>query len=223
VVPATISVALLIFGVQEPRGMKPRTHEGWPIRTADLKRMSGAYWRVVGIGVLFTLARFSEAFLILKGQKAGLPLALVPLVMVVMNVVYAVISTPAGVLSDQIGRRKVLVAGALALVAADLVLGFTSGLVGLFVGVSLWGLYMGLSQGLLSALVGDTAPADLRGTAFGIFNLLTGIALLGASTLAGILWDCFGSTATFAVGAGIAAVAALALAFSSDGTNVPSS
>lgn len=220
VVPAAISVALLIFGVREPGDLKPRAHEGWPIRTADLARLSGAYWRVVGIGVLFTLARFSEAFLILKGQGAGLPLALVPIVMVVMNVVYAAISTPAGVLSDQIGRRKVLLVGVLALVATDLVLGLTSGLVGLFVGVSLWGFYMGLSQGLLSALVGDTAPVDLRGTAFGIFNLLTGVALLGASWLAGLLWDRFGSTATFAVGAGIAAVAALALAFASNATNV---
>jgi MFS family permease len=212
VAPAAIAVALLIFGVREPDGTKPNGEKGWPIRRADLARMSGAYWRVAVIGIVFTLARFSEAFLVLKGQQAGLPLVLVPLVMVLMNLVYAAAATPAGVLSDRIGRRKVLVAGLFSLVAADLLLAFTPGLVGLFLGVGLWGLHMGLSQGLLSALVADTAPADLRGTAFGIFHLLTGLALLAASVLAGFLWDSFGPTATFAAGAMFAAVAALALA-----------
>ena len=213
VAPAAIAVALLLFGVREPDGTKPNGERGWPIRRADLARMSGAYWWAIAIGIVFTLARFSEAFLVLKGQQAGLPIVLVPLVMVLMSLVYAASATPAGVLSDRIGRRKVLVAGLLFLVAADLLLAFAPGLVGLFLGVGLWGLYMGFSQGLLSALVADTAPADLRGTAFGIFNLLTGIALLGASALAGFLWDYFGPSATFAVGAAFASLAALALAF----------
>ncbi len=211
VVPAVVAMVLMIFGVQEPEGTKQSGQRGWPIRRADLVRMSGAYWWVVVVGVVFTLARFSEAFLVLKGQDAGLPVALVPIVMVLMNLMYAAVSTPAGALSDRIGRRKVLIAGLLALVGADLVLGFAPGLVGLFLGASLWGLYMGLSQGLLSALVADTAPADLRGTAFGIFNLLTGGALLVASVLAGILWARYGPTATFAAGAGFAAIAAIAL------------
>jgi MFS family permease len=216
VVPGAIAVVLLIFGVQEPAGTKPSGQRGWPIRRADLARMSGAYWWVVAIGVVWTLAGFSEAFLVLKGQQAGLPLALVPLVLVVMNIVYAVITIPAGVVSDRIGRRKVLVVGLGVLVAADLLLAFAPGLLGLFAGVALWGGYMGLSQGLLSALVADTAPADLRGTAFGIFNLLTGVALLAASSLAGALWAHFGSTVTFATGAGFAAVAAIAFAIRSD-------
>jgi MFS family permease len=216
VVPGAIAVVLLIFGVQEPAGTKPSGQRGWPIRRADLARMSGAYWWVVAIGVVWTLAGFSEAFLVLKGQQAGLPLALVPLVLVVMNIVYAVITIPAGVVSDRIGRRKVLVVGLGVLVAADLLLAFAQGLLGLFAGVALWGGYMGLSQGLLSALVADTAPADLRGTAFGIFNLLTGVALLAASSLAGALWAHFGSTVTFATGAGFAAVAAIAFAVRSD-------
>ena len=213
VAPAAIAVALLIFGVREPESIKRSEQSGWPVCRADLVRMSGAYWLVVGIGIVFTLARFSEAFLVLKGQEAGLQLTLVPLVLVLMNLVYSAISTPAGALSDRIGRHKVLVAGLLVLVAADLALGFVPGLVGLFFGAGLWGLHMGLSQGLLSALIADTAPEDLRGTAFGIFNLLTGIALLGASLIAGVLWDRFGSTATFAVGAMFAALAALALTF----------
>lgn len=216
VVPAAAAVALMIFGVQEPDGTKPSGQRGWPIHREDLARMTSAYWWVVAVGIIFTMARFSEAFLVLKGQAAGLPIALVPLVMVWMNLVYAAVSTPAGALSDGIGRRKVLIAGLFALVAADLALAFVPGLIGLLVGVGLWGLHMGLSQGLLSALVADTAPDDLRGTAFGIFNLLTGVALLLASTLAGILWHSYGPTATFAAGAMFAAIAAIALAVDRD-------
>jgi MFS family permease len=215
--PAAISVALLIVGVREPAGIKPSKRRDWPVRSADLARMSGSYWRVVVIGIVFTLARFSGAFLVLKGQQVGLPLALVPLVLVVMNIVYATVATPAGSLSDRIGRRKVLTFGLAVLVAADLSIAFAPGLIGLFIGVALWGAYMGLSQGLLSALVADTAPTDLRGTAFGIFNVSTGVALLAASSLAGVLWAHFGPTVTFATGAGFAAVAAIALAVESDG------
>ena len=217
VIPAAIAVALLIVGVREPAGVKPIERRGWPVRRADLARMSGSYWRVVVIGIVFTLARFSGAFLVLKGQQVGLPLALVPLVLVVMNIVYATVATPAGSLSDRIGRRKVLTFGLAVLVAADLSIAFAPGLIGLFVGVALWGAYMGLSQGLLSALVADTAPADLRGTAFGIFNVSTGVALLVASSLAGVLWAHYGPTVTFATGAGFAAVAAIAFAVASDG------
>lgn len=196
---------LMIFGVQEPVGTKPSGQKGWPIKRADMARMSTGYWWTVAIGAAFTLARFSEAFLVLKGQQAGLPIALVPLVMVAMNLVYAVVATPAGALSDRIGRRAVLGAGLGVLIAADLILAFLPGLVGLFIGVALWGLFMWLTQGLLSALVADTAPTDLRGTAFGIFNLVTGAALLLASSLAGVLWERFGPAATFEAGATVAA------------------
>ncbi|WP_249138403.1 MFS transporter [Phenylobacterium montanum] len=174
-------------------------------------RLSADYWWVIGVGVVLTLARFSEAFLVLKGRAAGLPLALVPVVMVVMNVVYAATSAPAGALSDRIGRRPVLVAGLAALACADLALALMPGLAGLFVGVSLWGLYMWLTQGLLSALVADTAPEDLRGTAFGIFNLATAAALLAASGIAGLFWDRYGPSSTFLVGAVFAALAAAGL------------
>lgn len=214
VVPAVLAMLLMIFGVQEPAGTKPSGQKGWPIKRADMARMSPAYWWTVAIGAAFTLARFSEAFLVLKGQEAGLPIALVPLVMVAMNLVYAIVAAPAGALSDRIGRRAVLGMGLAVLFAADLVLAFAPGLGGLFIGVALWGLFMGLTQGLLSALVADTAPADLRGTAFGVFNLVTGAALLLASTLAGVLWESFGPAATFAAGAVLAAVAAAVIAIS---------
>jgi MFS family permease len=211
VVPAAVAVGLLVFGVREPAGVKPSGKWSGRILRDNMALLGPPFWQVVGIGFVFALARFSEAFLVLKGQAAGLPVALVPLVMVWMNVVYAAVSTPAGALSDRIGRRRVLISGLLALIAADAALAVSTGLLGLFVGVGLWGLHMGLSQGLLSAFVADTAPVELRGTAFGIFNLLTGISVLLASALAGVLWDKFGPTATFEVGGMFAGMAAIAL------------
>lgn len=211
VVPAILAMLFMIFGVQEPAGTRPSGQKGWPIKRADMARMSSAYWWTVAIGAAFTLARFSEAFLVLKGQQAGLPIALVPLVMVAMNLVYAIVATPAGALSDRIGRRAVLAMGLGVLIAADLALAFLPGLMGLFAGVALWGLFMGLTQGLLSALVADTAPDDLRGTAFGIFNLVTGGALLLASSLAGVLWERFGPAATFEAGAAFAGLAMIVI------------
>lgn len=152
--------------------------------------------------------------MILRAQSVGLAIALIPAVLVVMNVFYALSSYPAGVLSDNGSRMKVLVIGLLLLVTADLVLALTPGLIGVAVGVMLWGLHMGFSQGLLSALVADTAPPELRGTAFGMFNLMTGLALLAASIIAGTLWDAVGPQATFLAGAGFATVALLGLVLS---------
>ena len=211
--PAGLAVLLLLFGVREPDDVKATPAQGrWPIRTAELRRMSSAYWIVVATGAMFALARFSEAFLILKAQADGLALTLLPLVYVWMNVVYASVAAPAGILSDKIGRRTMLLGALAVLTTADLVLGFVPGLVGTILGVGLWGLYLGLSQGLLSALVADTAPDDLRGTAFGLFNLVTGVALLVASTLAGWLWSAFGPTATFAAGAAFSGLSILIMA-----------
>jgi len=212
--PAAAAVLLLVLGVHEPDGVKATAAKGrWPIRKAELKRMSSAYWIVVATGAVFALARFSEAFLVLKAQADGLALALLPLVYVGMNVVYASVAAPAGILSDKIGRENVLLGGLAALTSADLFLAFVPGLGGTMVGVGLWGLYLGLSQGLLSALVADSAPEDLRGTAFGLFNLVTGMALLAASALAGWLWYAFGPTATFATGAVFSGLTILIMAF----------
>jgi MFS family permease len=215
-VPAALCVVLISFGVQEPDGIARTGKRGWPIHFADLKRLPPRFWLVVGTGTLFTLARFSEAFLVLKALANGLALALLPLVYVWMNLVYAVIAAPAGALSDRIGRQKVLLAGLGALISADLVLAFIPRAVGVFVGVGLWGAYLGLSQGLLSASIADTAPENLRGTAFGLFNLLTGVGLLAASLVAGQLWDAYGPRATFVAGAAFSGLAAAALSTQMD-------
>lgn len=173
----------------------------------ELGRLGSVYWLVVAIAAVFTLARFSEAFLLLRSQSVGLPVVFIPMVMVVMNVVYALAAYPAGILSDKISRVIVLQLGIGFLIAADLVLAFASGLPGVTAGVVFWGLHMGFTQGLLATLIADAAPPELRGTAFGMFNLVGGIALLAASIIAGALWDATGPQGTFIAGAAFAALA----------------
>lgn len=207
VIPAAIAVLLIIIGVEEPRGIARSAAVGAPIRWADVHAMGRGFWSVVLLGVVFTLARFSEAFLILRAQGVGLPIAMVPLVLVIMNVVYALVAAPVGALSDRIGRRSLLAAGLVVLVAADVVLTLAGAVTGVLAGVALWGLHMGLTQGLLSTLVADAAPAPLRATAFGLFNLATGLSLLAASVIAGLLWASLGAQATFLAGAGFALLA----------------
>ncbi len=210
VIPGVAAVLLLAFGVREPQAVEGRKVAG-PIKAEETARLGAGFWAVAAVGAVFSLARFSEAFLILRAKDAGLSLALTPLVFIVMNLVYAACATPAGVLSDRIGRRWLLAAGMAVLICADAVLVWRPSLVGVFVGVALWGLHLGLTQGLLAALVADSAPASARGSAFGVFNLISGGALLGASALAGQLWDRIGPGATFAVGGGLAALALLGL------------
>lgn len=212
VVPGFLSFALIALAVREPErpaeGRKVRS----PLSLAELRRLGGAYWWVVAIAAVFTFARFSEAFLILRAQSVGLPVALVPAVLVLMNIVYALSAYPVGILSDRIDRLTVLVVGLFLLVAADLALGLASGIAGVGLGVALWGLHMGFTQGLLATLVADAAPPELRGTAFGMFNLLTGLALLAASIIAGELWDAVGPAATFLGGAAFTLLSLLGLA-----------
>ncbi len=220
VVPAVAAVMIVLFAVEEPAAA-PGAPARVPLRFADLKRLDRAYWGVVGVGALFTLARFSEAFLILKASHEGLPLWLAPAVLVVMNLVYSASSYPAGIVSDRIGTRGLLLASLAVLAAADLLLALRPGLAAAFVGVALWGLHMGLSQGLLSRLVADRSPEPLRGSAFGLFHLATGVAMLAASVAAGLLWDGFGPSATFLAGAGFAIAAALAVPLLSGRSDVP--
>ncbi len=212
VIPAFLSVMLLIIAVEEPERAEGLRKVRSPLSLAELRRLGPAYWLIVGIAVVFSFARFSEAFLILRAQAAGLPTALVPMVLVVMNIAYAFSAYPSGVLSDRIDRMTVLKVGFGFLVAADLVFALTEGLTGAAIGVVLWGLHMGFTQGLLAALVADTAAHELRGTAFGMFNLLSGLALFIASALAGQLWERIGSQSTFLAGAAFTAVALIALA-----------
>jgi MFS family permease len=211
VVPAAIAVVLLVVGVEEPRRAGAHERRPSPIRWSEIHALGWPFWSVVVIGIVFTLARFSEAFLVLRAQEVGLAVALVPLVMVTMNVVYSMVAAPAGSLSDRVDRRMLLVAGLAALVVADLAFALWPTLAGVLVGAALWGLHMGLTQGILAALVADVAPERLRGTAFGLFNLGTGVTLLVASALAGVLWSAYGAAAAFLAGAVFALLAALGL------------
>ena len=202
VIPAVIAVVILWVGVKEPERAKPtEAHRRMPIRRADLALLGGAYWGTVLVGGILTLARFSEAFLVLRAVDVGLSLTLVPVVLVVMNIAYAAVSYPAGRLSDRIGRHSLLASGLIVLAVADLILATSSSVGWVMIGVMLWGLHMGLTHGVLAALVADQSPARLRGTAFGIFNLISGIALLLASLLAGWLWGRYGAPVTFYAGA----------------------
>lgn len=210
VIPGLLAVSLLLFGVREPEQHVGERRAN-PIRRENLKRLNPAYWWVVAVGAAFALARFSEAFLVLRAQQGGVAVALVPLVMVAMNVVYAASAYPFGRLSDRINRKSLLAWGLLVLVAADLVLAMGNHWTTVLAGVALWGIHMGMTQGLLATLVADTAPADLRGTAFGVFNLVSGIALLLASAMAGLLWDQFGAAATFHAGAAFSVIALIGL------------
>lgn len=212
VIPAFLAVALLIFGVREP-GHKSNIQRVNPIQRKNFKRLSRAYWWVVIIGAIFTLARFSEAFLVLRAQQSGMAIALVPLVMMLMSAVYAAAAYPFGKLSDNMSHRKLLALGLLVLIAADLVLAHGSHWSTTLLGVTLWGLHMGMTQGLLATMVADTAPADLRGTAYGIFNLVSGFTILIASVVAGIVWDQLGAQFTFYAGAIFCIIALLAIAF----------
>jgi len=209
VAPAFASVALLAIAVREPPRDETDRDGAPPFRLAGVRRLEPRFWRVVGLGAVFTLARFSEPFLVLRAQSSGLGIRYVPTVMIAMNLFYAGGAYPAGVAADRMSRRTLLVAGLAVLVLADGVLAGAAAPWQVFVGASLWGVHMALTQGLLSKLVADTASAELRATAFGIFNLVSGAALLIASVLAGALWEHVGPAATFLAGALFAALAAV--------------
>jgi MFS family permease len=211
VVPAFLAVFLLVVAVREPESSEhsdgPRNH----LRLTDAKRLPLRYWLVVALGAFFNLARFSEAFLILRARDVGLAIGYVPAIMIVMNIVYSIFAYPAGAAADRLPARTLLVFGLGVLVAADVVLAIAASPWIAFLGAAFWGMHMALTQGLLSKLVADTAPAELRGTAFGVFNLVSGGALLLASVIAGSLWSALGASATFIVGASFAALAATGL------------
>ncbi len=209
--PAFLAVLLILFAVREPERPQRDRQSRFPLHRDELARLGFEYWLVIVISVVFSLARFSEAFLILRARQVGLPLVLVPVVLVVMNLVYASGAYPAGVLSDRGDRRRVLAIGLVILVGADLILAFSASVGGALAGAALWGLHLAFTQGLLATLIADCAPAELRGTAFGVFNLATGAALLAASVLAGRLWDTVGARGTFLAGALLTAVALLSL------------
>lgn len=209
VAPGVIAVALIVFFVREPEQVERRAR--LPISRAGLASLGRPYWMVVVIGGLLSLARFSEAFLILRGAQLGLSNTYVPLVLVVMSVVYTLSAWPVGVLSDHWSRRRLFAAGMVVLILADVALALASGPLGVFAGAALWGLHLGMTQGLLAAMIADTTPAQWRGTGFGVFSLISGIALLLASVAAGALWDLHGSQTTFLAGGVFALLAVCAL------------
>jgi MFS family permease len=210
VIPAVLSVLILIFGVHEAGAGTGRARAASPVQWRTLKEFGAAYWWVVIAGGVFTLARFSEAFLILRAQQLGLADTFAPLVLVIMNVVYALSAYPSGRLADRKSHKKLLAAGLAVLILSDLMLALAQGLAAIVAGVALWGLHMGMTQGLLATMVAGAAPAHLRGTAFGFFNLVSGVAMLIASVLAGLLWDELGAATTFYAGA-VFSVLALAI------------
>ncbi len=206
IIPGALAVLVLVFGVQEPE-KPPGIARINPIARENIRRLPVAYWWIVGIGAVFTLARFSEAFLILRAVQGGLSVAFSPMVLVGMNVVYALSAYPFGKLSDSMSHERLLAAGLAVLIAADLTLAWSNHWISVWGGIVLWGLHMGMTQGLLARMVADSTPAELRGTAYGFFNLVSGIALLIASVLAGLLWDRFGAAQTFEAGAAFSALA----------------
>ncbi|HKP58539.1 MAG TPA: MFS transporter [Polyangiales bacterium] len=210
-VPAFIAVTLLVVFVREPEQATSRAAKR--LSLSDAKLLPKRYWLVVALGAVFTLARFSEAFLVLRAQDVGLELRFVPLVMIVMNLFYAGAAYPAGAAADRLSARGMLCFGLLLLIAADVLLAYAGSPALAFAGAALWGLHMAFTQGLLSKLVANSAPAPLVGTGFGLFNLASGVALLLASVVAGVLWSSFGAPATFLGGACFAALAAIGVLF----------
>lgn len=206
-VPAIICVLLIVFGVEEPEATRQSVRAKFPISSANMRQLSASFWWVVMFAAVLTLARFSEAFLLLRGQGLGLPVMWVPMVLIVMNVVYAVSAYPFGKISDNSSRHRLFAWGIAFLIISDLILATASNVWAVFLGATVWGLHMGATQGLLSTMVADAAPAALRGTAFGVFNLVIGIALLAASIIAGGLWTLVGPALTFYAGAVFSAVA----------------
>lgn len=208
VIPAFLAVLLLIVGVREPKAPYEAKAGRLP-HLADIVRLNGAVWMVIGAASLLTLARFSEAFLLLKSQEAGFAPAWIPITMVIMHAVYGLTAYPVGALSDRIGRSWLLIASLFVLVAAYGTLAYAESVSIFIAGIVLWGLHMGLSQGLLATLIADTAPKHLKGTAFGVFNLITGIVVLIGNIAAGWIWDSYGSGATFLTGAALSTVTVL--------------
>ncbi len=211
VVPGFLSMAFMIFGVQEPAGADKARKPIASFGRAALAQLGSAYWMIVLVGTVFALAQFSAAFLILKARAAGLPVALTPAVFITMNIVFALGAYPAGVLSDRGDRTRLLAWGLAFLALADIALALSSNLLGVAVGLVLWGLYLAFTQGVLSAMIADAAPVEVRGTAYGVFNFATGVALLAASAVAGALWDAYGPTATFLAGAAFTGLALIGL------------
>lgn len=211
VIPGVLAVLLLCFGVKEPKAPVSNEQRINTLSRANLSRLDKAYWWLVAIGTVFTLARFSEAFLVLRVMNFGMPIAVAPGIMVIMSFTFAISAYPFGKLADQMSHSKLLIIGILILMVADILLAINHHWIALIAGVSLWGIHMGMTQGLLATMIADVAPVDLRGTAYGFFNLASGLMMLVASMLAGFLWEYYGPSMTFYAGAGFCVLALIGL------------
>ena len=212
VIPGAAAALLLAAAVDEPARAATPAPRPTGLGRAELAGLGARCWMVIGLAFLIALARYSEAFLLLRAESTGFAPATIPLVLAGMNVVYALSAYPVGWLSDRLGERwTLLAAGLVVCLAANATLALAAGALALGVGVALWGLHLGLTQGLLAGLVADTAPQALRGTAFGAFHFATGLALLPASVLAGILWDTLSPAAPFWAAAALTLAALAAL------------
>ena len=209
-VPAVITVGILLFGLREPAQVPRAPTRGNPLAGFRFADYPLRFWGMVAVVLLFTLMRFSEAFLVLRASDAGLAMGYAPLTLVVMSLTYMLTAYPAGMLADRMSRPRLLAFGCVVMVVADLLMAFGTSLTVVFAGIAAWGVHMGLTEGLLSALTADAAPATLRGTAFGVVNLARGLMLIAASALAGALWSWQGPEATFLAGAALAGATALA-------------
>jgi MFS family permease len=211
VIPGALAVLLIVYGVHEPTAPREGERRRFPVRRSELARLGVEYWWLAGIAAVLTLARFSEAFLLLAAQHAGMAIPLIPGILVIMNIMYAASAYPFGRLADHMRRQNLLVAGIIFLIAADIVLATAGSLWQVMAGAAVWGLHMGATQGLLSAIVADLVPNDLRGTAFGLYSLITGAALLAASVIAGLLWTAVGPAAAFTTGAAFAVLSIIGM------------
>jgi len=206
VVPAFIAVALLAFGIDEPLTQAP-VRRSAALQFAAIGRLPTGFWHLLVLTALFSLARLSEAFLVLRAQELKLTLLWIPLVMIVMSTVYSLSSYPAGLLASRLGKNVLLAASLLALAAATSALAWLPGTAGLWLGVALWGLHMGLSQGGLTAAVAEFAPVELRASAVGFFHFVTGMFQLLSGAIAGWLWTYHGSSTAFTAGTVFASLA----------------
>ncbi|HEY5793350.1 MAG TPA: MFS transporter, partial [Chthoniobacterales bacterium] len=211
VIPAFGAVLLIVVGIKEPAAPAADHRLRSPIRRDALRQFSGNYWRVVAIGAVFTLARFSEAFLVLRAQEQGFSVTWLPGVILVMSLAYAVSAYPVGILSDRVDRRSLLIAGLGLLILADVILARADSAFAILLGVALWGLHMGFTQGTFAAMIADVTPPELKGTAFGLFNLASGVFMLFASAIAGGLWEGYGAAVTFYAGAAFSMAALILL------------
>jgi len=209
--PAYLSIVVLLLAVKELPFAVDAGERRFSIQGKDLAALPARFWWVIAIAGLLALARFSQAFIVLKADDVGLEAAFLPIMLAVMYLVYSMTAYPFGVLADYVDRRLQLGIGAVVLIGADVILATAGDIWWTVLGAALWGLQMGVTQGLLGATVADAAPDHLRGVAFGFYDVANGVAALGASAGAGMLWTVAGPAAAFGTGAFIAAAATLML------------